>query len=217
MTGISRGTIRYWKNNNFEIKHNGGSCNTNNEEYSFLLGFYLGDGYIVKFRRTYKLSFYNSLQYENINKHIEKCLGVVFPDNKHNRVEKIGCWDIYIYNSDIPKIFPQHGKGKKHERNISLEEWQRDIIKKYPESFIKGLMYSDGCIVEAKYKRFEFSNRSMDIHNILTEALIYNNIKKTSTRRKVKDVKHPQYNQYITTISKKEEVEKMNKFIPNKS
>lgn len=30
---------------------------------------------------------------------------------------------IYVYSNQLLKLFPQHGKGKKHERKIELTEW----------------------------------------------------------------------------------------------
>lgn len=46
-----------------------------------------------------------------------------------------------------PCLFPQHGPGRKHERPIVLEHWQREIVEQHPGPFLRGLFHSDGCRV----------------------------------------------------------------------
>ncbi|WP_238165569.1 hypothetical protein [Kribbella caucasensis] len=84
-----------------------------------------------------------------------------------------------------PCVFPQHGVGRKHLRKIELHPWQREIVAKYPEQLLRGLFHSDGCRVvnwaskttadggskRYHYLRYQFSNESEDIRNILTDAL----------------------------------------------
>jgi hypothetical protein len=81
-----------------------------------------------------------------------------------------------------PCVFPQHGPGRRHLRKIELEEWQLEIVAKYPEQLLRGLLHSDGCRIvnwasrpgrEKRYHyiRYQFSNKSDDIRKILTDAL----------------------------------------------
>jgi hypothetical protein len=76
---------------------------------------------------------------------------------------------------------PQHGPGRKHERPIVLEEWQRAIVERCPGDFLRGLFHSDGSrtrnwatrMVAGKkkrydYPRWEFVNRSDDILDLCT-------------------------------------------------
>lgn len=217
--GVDHSTVGYWLKNDFKSKKQSPSDYiTDCLEYAFLLGFYLGDGTISKARRTYKLRIFNTFEYVNINEYIENCMKVVFPHNKPNRCKKIGAWEIYVYNNNMLSCFPQYGAGRKHNRLIELSDWQKKIVETYPQEFIKGLIYSDGCIVYSNgYKRYEFSNRSEDIHNILNYALRLINVYPTSTRRKTQNKKSDLYNYSVTTISKKEEVDKLSVFIPDKS
>lgn len=76
--------------------------------------------------------------------------------------------------------FPQHGPGRKHERAIILESWQRDLVEADPRPLLRGLFHSDGCrcnnrvTVRGKaydYPRYFFSNRSTDIMTICQQAL----------------------------------------------
>ncbi|HEV2058613.1 MAG TPA: hypothetical protein VGR11_04595 [Solirubrobacteraceae bacterium] len=73
--------------------------------------------------------------------------------------------------------FPQHGRGSKHERPITLEAWQQQIVSRHPGEFVRGLIHSDGCrtinrfrttlpsgrVAEYAYPRYFFSNLSGDI------------------------------------------------------
>jgi hypothetical protein len=61
-----------------------------------------------------------------------------------------------------------------------LEDWQREIVDRYPEQFLKGLIHSDGCrtinrfktklpsgrVAEYEYPRYFFSNLSPDIREL---------------------------------------------------
>src|SRR5581483_11664480 len=85
---------------------------------------------------------------------------------------------INSYSKHWTCLFPQHGRGKKHERSIALDGWQQDIGDRYPWSLLRGLIHSDGCrcmntIRHARrtyrYPRYAFSNRSDDIRGIFCE------------------------------------------------
>ena len=88
------------------------------------------------------------------------------------------CWNHW------PCLFPQHGPGRKHERTLVLEPWQRELVEQHPADFLRGLFHSDGCRVknwatrmvagEKKrydYPRWQFSNNSADIMGWCQEAL----------------------------------------------
>jgi hypothetical protein len=82
-----------------------------------------------------------------------------------------------------PAAFPQHGPGRKHTRKIELAGWQREIVDRFPEQFLRGLLHSDGCrtvnrfrtrlpsgrVAEYAYPRWFFSNRSADIRGLFCE------------------------------------------------
>jgi hypothetical protein len=68
------------------------------------------------------------------------------------------------------------GTWRKHERSIRLAPWQRAVVSRQGEAFIRGLIHSDGCRVVAndrgvKSVRYHFSNRSEDITRIFCESL----------------------------------------------
>ena len=81
-------------------------------------------------------------------------------------------------------LFPQHGPGRKHERPIRLEPWQREIVEDHPAEFLRGLFHSDGSrtrnwatrVVAGErrrydYPRWELANRSADIIGLCCWAL----------------------------------------------
>jgi hypothetical protein len=75
-------------------------------------------------------------------------------------------------------LFPQQGRGVKHQRSIQLEAWQRTIADRHPERLLRGLIHSDGsrfmnpAIHPTKtywYPRYNFTNRSADIRGLFCE------------------------------------------------
>ena len=104
------------------------------------------------------------------------------PANKVNRTSATGCHEIQSCSKHWPCLFPQHGAGRKHERPIVLEPWQREIIEADPRPFLRGLFHSDGCRITnwtvrhlvAGPKRYEYPrycNESSDILGMCTWAL----------------------------------------------
>ena len=83
-----------------------------------------------------------------------------------------------------PCLFPQHGPGRKHERTLELESWQREIVESYPADFLHGLFHSDGSrsrnwtprpvagqMKRYDYPRWQFVNMSPEIRGWCCEAL----------------------------------------------
>lgn len=78
-------------------------------------------------------------------------------------------------------MFPQHGPGPKHERDIRLVPWQSKIaLGAHADQFLRGLVHSDGCRSinrvrgpggkKYTYVRYTFSNRSEDIRDLFCRA-----------------------------------------------
>lgn len=90
------------------------------------------------------------------------------------------CAVVSSYSNDWPAAFPQHGPGRKHDRDISLEIWQRRLTERHPEAFLRGLIHSDGSRFVAiqrvgervyRYARYSFSNRSEQIKLLFCQHL----------------------------------------------
>lgn len=153
--------------------------------YAELLGWYLGDGHISAGRRgVWALHIFNDKKYPALNMHIQDLMRRVKPGGRPHVRESPGCVITTCSWKHWPCLFPQHGRGYKHERRIELQPWQREIADSHPADLLRGLFHSDGARVrnwatqvvhgEVKrydYPRWQFSNRSEDIHGICQAAL----------------------------------------------
>ena len=146
-------------------------------QYSYLLGFYLGDGWISRQKRdVYRLRIKTDSRYPGLIAECAEAMAAVMPKNKvliqkmpYNAVE-IGC-----SSKMWPLLFPQHGPGRKHERKIELVQWQQEIVDCFPREFLRGLIHSDGCRVLNRvngkdYPRYFFTQVSDDIRGLFCET-----------------------------------------------
>jgi hypothetical protein len=149
------------------------------DTYAYLLGQYLGDGYLVTSIRVPKLRIACSDAYPAIAAEVDAAMLRV-SGNRPGAVAGVGCSDRYTYWMHWPCLLPQHGPGMKHSRPIVRADWQRAIVDEHPWSLIRGLIQSDGCRttnrvvvhgVAYAYPRYFFSNESRDILQIMGDAL----------------------------------------------
>ncbi|MCX4914094.1 transcriptional regulator [Streptomyces sp. NBC_00687] len=154
------------------------------EAYSYLLGLYLGDGYIISKPRQHYLMVSCTASWPGLVDTAEEAMHRVLPGPSVRRSQRGGCIDVKSFTKHWTCLFPQHGPGKKHERLISLEPWQQGIVDAHPWEFIRGLIHSDGCritnwttrLVGGERKRYEypryfFTNVSDDIRQLFTDTL----------------------------------------------
>jgi hypothetical protein len=153
--------------------------------YSHVLGLYLGDGHLAEHPRTYRLVITCDAGYPAL---IEQCCESVtrLEVARRFRVEPDRhrqCVRVVADSRQWPEVFPQHGPGRKHERRIELAAWQREVVDRFPQEFLRGLLHSDGCrtvnrfttrlpsgrVAEYAYPRWFFSNRSADIRRLFCE------------------------------------------------
>lgn len=156
-------------------------CNSDNyptqQAYAYVLGMYLGDGYIVRNKRVYFLRIALDSAYPEIIERCYQSIQKLLPDNKVNVIHSTqGNWvEVICTYKFWPDVFPQHGKGVKHEREIRLEAWQQAIVDAYPLEFFRGLYHSDGSrfsnvVNGTDYPRYQFSNISDDIRRMFCET-----------------------------------------------
>jgi hypothetical protein len=149
--------------------------------YSYLLGAYLGDGYINRSKATFVLRITLDTAYPQVVDEVAEAMDAVWPAGRTFRVSRPGggCVDLGMRSRHWPCLFPQHGPGRKHERAIELAAWQQHAVTTHPEAFLRGLVHTDGCRFVARdrssgtihdYVRYSFSNRSEDIKALFAET-----------------------------------------------
>jgi hypothetical protein len=150
--------------------------------YSYLLGVYLGDGYINKASRTPVLEISLDSRYPGI---VEECSNAIRSVAKvdariHRRQTRQGSSIRLTAGSPIwLAAFPQHGPGRKHLRSIKLATWQIQVVDQLPKPFLRGLIHSDGSRTVNRfsvalqegvriyaYPRYFFTNLSADIRDM---------------------------------------------------
>ncbi len=197
---IPRGTIKTWRvglstptagrtigrggrRRSTCFRCDGGRCNQ--EAYAYLLGAYLGDGSITSGPRgVYRLRVTCDLKYPGIIDEIAAHVIVVRGVERVGFAPQKGCVNVGAYWKHWPCVFPQHGPGRKHERKIELEGWQEDIVNRFPEALVRGLIHTDGTRhinevtrpgseppIRYRYPRYQFTNYSEDIRRIFSDTL----------------------------------------------
>jgi intein/homing endonuclease len=146
-------------------------------DYAELLGLYLGDGHIVRVSRSDRFRLFLDTRYEGIISDAQSLLQRCFPGHRVGRFRsgKGTTTILSLYCTHLACLFPQHGAGVKHERDIVLEEWQVRIVERSPWEFLRGLIRSDGCAFvnrtgKYEYLSYEFSNRSAQIRELFMDA-----------------------------------------------
>jgi hypothetical protein len=146
--------------------------------YAELLGVYLGDGCISDGARTSRLRIACDPKYPRLIDRYEVLLRRVFCANKVGRVVSGpggfggSCTHLYVYHRHLACLFPQHARGKKHERRVSLEDWQLAVVLSAPWAFLRGCFHTDGCRFVNRtgpyeYPSYHFGNRSGDIARLV--------------------------------------------------
>lgn len=187
-TGIPDSTVYHWLANPGKRVRSTARCfrcaahRPDLLSYAYLLGQYLGDGHIVAGVRTPVLAISCCDAWPGVMDETERAMRTALPGVSVYRAAKVGCTDVSAASRHWLCLFPQHGPGRKHERTIALKPWQTSIVGTHPEPFVRGLLHSDGCRSINRirrrdgngyheYPRYFFSNKSDDIHALLTDAL----------------------------------------------
>jgi hypothetical protein len=189
-------------------------------DYCYLLGLYLGDGCISAGpRRVYRLRVNLDLAYPSIVDECEAAIRAVAPRNRVHRLLRTSnltndpepsLVEVSAYSRAWPCLFPQHGPGRKHEREIRLVAWQEALVRRHPRSLLRGLIHSDGCRFINTGRggwtcpRYVFNNKSDDIRRIFSEACDLLDLRHTFAPRAV-------------YVSRKADVLRMDEFIGPKA
>jgi PAS domain-containing protein len=115
---------------------------TDARAYCYLLGIYLGDGCIVVLPSgAAKLIVSLDSSYPQIIETVEDSARRVLPDARVRRGLGPNGTVTVVRVSDpaLPFAFPQHGRGRKHTRQIVLTEWQRELTHAHPEALLRAV------------------------------------------------------------------------------
>ena len=191
-TGVSRSAIRCWLTRIEPLARTPPCIRCrdtpgtpeDSAAYAYLLGLYLGDGYIISKPRQHYLMVTCTASWPGLIDAAEDAVRRVLPWPSVSRIQRAGCVDVKSFTKHWTCLFPQHGTGKKHERTIALAPWQQAIVDAHPWEFVRGLIHSDGCrltnwttrLVAGERKRYEypryfFTNKSDDIRQLYTDTL----------------------------------------------
>lgn len=155
-------------------------------EYVYLLGLYLGDGCISRHARgVFRLRIFLDLRYPQIIEQCASAIRAVVPHSKVHRVLRRSNFthrpepsnvEVSAFSKSWPCLVPQHGAGRKHQRPIQLTRWQVDLVNRWPDQLLRGLIHSDGCRFQNtgrggwSWPRYSFSNKSNDIRGMFCYA-----------------------------------------------
>lgn len=188
ITGVSRSTLRTWRDQGEILSSTDcPRCEDrpmDGSAYAALLGYYLGDGCVSFYGRCCTLRVSCDASYPRITSDVADAIRSVRPGRRVFRVRAPGVVVVHSNWTHWPCLFPQHGPGRKHERPIVLEGWQRVVVEAFPADFLRGLFHSDGSRVHNwtarvvagqlkryDYPRWQFTNVSPDIRELCCWAL----------------------------------------------
>ena len=93
-------------------------------------------------RDVYALSIVNDERYPALNAGIADLMRAVKPNSRPHSRRRPGAVLTTVSWKHWPRRLPQHGPGRKNERVLELEGWQRILIETHPADFLRGLFHS---------------------------------------------------------------------------
>ena len=128
--------------------------------YAELLGWYLGDGWIeASPRGVFTLHVYNDVRYPILSAGVVELMQRVKPGGRPHQRLVPGCCVTSVGWKHWPCLFPQHGPGRTHLRDLDIRDWQ------WPTRVVAG---------ERKrydYPRWQLVNHSEQILDLACQAL----------------------------------------------
>jgi hypothetical protein len=189
LVAVPESTVAHWRRGDRRVKVAPVVCPRCSEHalpdsYAYLLGSYLGDGHITMGRRNVQsLSIFCADAWTAVMGEVAAAMGDALGTGVC-RVQRTGCVELKSYSKHWTCLFPQHGPGVKHTRELVLEPWQQEVVDRHTGRFLRGLFHSDGCritnwtrrrvageVKRYEYPRYFFTNKSNDILGLCADAL----------------------------------------------
>ncbi len=145
------------------------------DAWAFLLGLYLGDGYVDPLGR---LRIFLDRSYPGIIDEADGALRTVGVGRVWH-LSLPGCRGVAAGDLGWAGLLPT-GRGRKHEYRVRLTGWQELAQLTRPHLLVRGLLFSDGCRFTNRvrvrgrdyaYPCYDFSNRSPDVHQVFRDCL----------------------------------------------
>lgn len=212
LTGVPRHTVWRWRHRAEPPKgHSNGVASDwqirDEPAYCYLLGCYLGDGHLIhRPPNAWSLRVACDRRYPAVIEEILSAMTRTFPEARPTQRAVSGSASevLHISHQAVGRAFPQHGRGRKHLRPITLADWQLELTHQHPQRFLRGLVHSDGCrttnrfrtklpsgrVAEYEYARYFFSNLSDDIRRIFVEHCELLGVRVTQSNARNLSVSH---------------------------
>ncbi len=140
-TGVSRSSVQRWRTRGvpqLDRGNPGAWMPFDPRSYCYLLGIYLGDGYLAHpSPRSTVLEISLDPKYPGI---VDECSVTVWrvagvaARTSRQRTQKGEGIRLAATSPRWAALFPQHGPGRKHQRTIRLVSWQQAIVDRFPEA-----------------------------------------------------------------------------------
>jgi hypothetical protein len=210
LTGVPRATVLRWRRHTeppSHVREVDQWLVVDERAYCYLLGVYLGDGHVThRPPNSWALRIAADQKYGDIVREITESMSLVFPGGRPTqRPAYVGAsYVLSICHGWVGAAFPQHGPGRKHLRRIELADWQLELTQRNPEALIRGLIHSDGCRTENRFKtklpsgrvaeycyvRYFFTNHSEDIRGIFIQHCELLGIRVTQSNHRNLSISH---------------------------
>jgi hypothetical protein len=174
--------------------------------YAYLLGAYLGDGWLGGAAPHHQLRIACDLRHPGIINEIAEAIETIVgrPPHLMRPRQNVNCIHVAAGWKQWACHLPQHGRGRKHLRTIELADRQTRLVDRAPEAFLRGLIHSDGCrtvnhfdmklpsgrVATYEYPRYFFSNLSPDILALFTETCDLLGIRWTQSNHRNISISH---------------------------
>jgi DNA-cytosine methyltransferase len=108
-------------------------------EYWYMLGYFIGDGWIEEIKKKYNIKFaINNKDEKEVFEKINKVLPITDQKCYSGKCKKFGCSNFIWFQ--IFKMFGKYAHGK------LIPEWVQDAPKEFIQEFINGYMKADGNV-----------------------------------------------------------------------
>jgi hypothetical protein len=128
--GVAKSTVQYWCRSDRSAPRVRGPAHAcprcrasplDDEQYAYLLGAYLGDGYITIPRGSVPtLTISCADDWPGVRTEIERAVHAVMPTAAVRIRTRVGSHEVQSCTKHWTCLFPQHGPGMKHTRPIVL-------------------------------------------------------------------------------------------------